>query len=159
MARDSSLRASDEDRERVAERLRKAAGDGRILAHELEERLARALRAKTYGELDSVIADLPGSRVGSSSGSRSRRGSRSRELARQHPVAALVLAATVGVLVVAAVMVIVLAMLMFWAAWLLVGLILGRRAGWAHHRYVWGYGGRVGRLNRPGTHPRAGSWM
>ncbi|MBO0768576.1 MAG: DUF1707 domain-containing protein [Solirubrobacterales bacterium] len=55
----SSLRASDSDRERVAERLRQATTEGRLLAHELEERLARTLRARTYGELDALVADLP----------------------------------------------------------------------------------------------------
>lgn len=57
------MRASDADREQVADRLRKAAAEGRILASELEERLQTALRAKTYGELDSVTVDLPGARV------------------------------------------------------------------------------------------------
>ena len=55
----SRLRASDADREAVAERLRNAAAEGRLLAHELEERVARALRARTYGELDAVVVDLP----------------------------------------------------------------------------------------------------
>jgi Domain of unknown function (DUF1707) len=59
MARRSTVRASDADREHVAERLRHAAGEGRLLAEELEERLARALRARTYGELDPLVADLP----------------------------------------------------------------------------------------------------
>ena len=58
------MRASDDDRERVAERLRLATGEGRLLAHELEERLAKALRARTYGELDDVVWDLPGTRAG-----------------------------------------------------------------------------------------------
>jgi len=61
MSRDSSLRASDADREAVTERLRTAAGEGRLDAEELEERLHTALRARTYGELDLVLADLPGS--------------------------------------------------------------------------------------------------
>jgi hypothetical protein len=59
MARHSSLRAADADREAVAERLRRAAGEGRLEPDELEERLHRALRARTYGELDRVVADLP----------------------------------------------------------------------------------------------------
>ncbi len=57
------MRASDADRDQVAERLRKAAAEGRLLAQELEERLATALRARTYGELDEVVADLPGARI------------------------------------------------------------------------------------------------
>lgn len=59
MADRANLRASDADRERVAERLRKATGEGRLLAEELEERLHAALSARTYGELDAVVADLP----------------------------------------------------------------------------------------------------
>jgi hypothetical protein len=60
MARRATLRASDADREQIAERLRRAAGEGRILAEELEERLEAAFSARTYGELDAVVADLPG---------------------------------------------------------------------------------------------------
>jgi Domain of unknown function (DUF1707) len=59
MAPHSSLRAADADREAVAERLRRAAGEGRLEPDELEERLHRALRARTYGELDRVVDDLP----------------------------------------------------------------------------------------------------
>ncbi|MTE20642.1 DUF1707 domain-containing protein [Streptomyces sp. TRM43335] len=55
----SELRAGHADREEVAERLREAAGDGRIDLEELEERLEKALTAKTYGELDALTADLP----------------------------------------------------------------------------------------------------
>ena len=54
-----SLRASDSDREDVAERLRAATAEGRLLAGELEERLEVALHARTYGELDALVVDLP----------------------------------------------------------------------------------------------------
>ena len=53
------LRASDTDRERVAERLRTAAGQGRITIDELGERLDAVYAAKTYGELVPITADLP----------------------------------------------------------------------------------------------------
>jgi uncharacterized protein DUF1707 len=53
------LRASDEDRERVVEVLRVAAGDGRLTVSELDERLERALTARTSGELVALTADLP----------------------------------------------------------------------------------------------------
>ena len=59
VARRYSLRASDSDREDVAERLRAATAEGRLLAGELEERLEVALHARTYGELDAVVVDLP----------------------------------------------------------------------------------------------------
>jgi uncharacterized RDD family membrane protein YckC len=54
------LRASDRDREEVVERLREAAAEGRLTATELDERLAVALSAATYGELDTLTGDLPG---------------------------------------------------------------------------------------------------
>ncbi len=53
------LRASDADRERAAERLRGATAEGRLSAEELEERLERALAARTEGELSVLVADLP----------------------------------------------------------------------------------------------------
>jgi hypothetical protein len=53
------MRASHEDREAVAERLREAAGEGRLDLEELEERLEKAFAAKTYGELEPLTADLP----------------------------------------------------------------------------------------------------
>jgi hypothetical protein len=52
------LRASDQDRERVAETLREAAGDGRITLDELGERADLVYRARTLGELEKVVADL-----------------------------------------------------------------------------------------------------
>jgi hypothetical protein len=57
----SELRASHEDRDRVVELLRVSAGDGRLTADELDERLERAMTARTYGELATLVADLPAS--------------------------------------------------------------------------------------------------
>jgi hypothetical protein len=53
------LRASDTDRERVAEVLRDAAGHGRISMDELDERLEAVYAARTYGELVPITRDLP----------------------------------------------------------------------------------------------------
>ncbi len=53
------LRASHADRDRVVEELRVAAGDGRLTAEELDERLEVALTARTYRELAVLTADLP----------------------------------------------------------------------------------------------------
>jgi Domain of unknown function (DUF1707) len=52
------LRASHEDRERTVDILRIAAGDGRLTAEELDERLEAALSARTVGELGALTADL-----------------------------------------------------------------------------------------------------
>lgn len=59
VAAPGDLRASHEDRDRVAEILQVAAGDGRLTAEELDERLEAALTARTYGELAMIIRDLP----------------------------------------------------------------------------------------------------
>jgi hypothetical protein len=57
----SELRASHDDRDRVVELLRVAAGDGRLTAEELDERLESAMTARTYGELAKLVSDLPAS--------------------------------------------------------------------------------------------------
>ena len=59
----STHRAADADREAVVERLRSAVSDGRLDFEEFEERMADAYRAKTFGELAPLTADLPDGRV------------------------------------------------------------------------------------------------
>jgi hypothetical protein len=54
-----ALRVSHEDRDQVAEALRVAAGDGRLTSDELDERLERALTARTYDDLTVLLTDLP----------------------------------------------------------------------------------------------------
>jgi DUF1707 SHOCT-like domain/Cell wall-active antibiotics response LiaF, C-terminal len=56
-------RISDADRERVAELLRQAAGEGRLDIDELEQRLELAYAAKTYGELVPITQDLPAAKA------------------------------------------------------------------------------------------------
>jgi hypothetical protein len=53
------MRASDADRERVANVLREAAGDGRLSMDELDERIDAVFKAKTYAELEPITHDLP----------------------------------------------------------------------------------------------------
>ncbi|SDS02402.1 DUF1707 domain-containing protein [Jiangella sp. DSM 45060] len=53
------MRASDADRDRVAEILRDAHGEGRLSQDELLLRVETTYAAKTYQDLDRVIADLP----------------------------------------------------------------------------------------------------
>jgi hypothetical protein len=55
---DERLRASHEDRDRVVDVLREAAGDGRLTAAELDERVERALTARTHGDLAELTEDL-----------------------------------------------------------------------------------------------------
>lgn len=53
------IRVSHADRDRVAEQLRVAAGDGRLTMEELDERLEKALAARTGSELAVLVTDLP----------------------------------------------------------------------------------------------------
>lgn len=57
------LRVSHADRDRVVEILSIAAGDGRLTAAELDERLEAALSARTGSELAALTADLPPSGI------------------------------------------------------------------------------------------------
>ncbi|KOX00999.1 hypothetical protein ADK65_11610 [Streptomyces sp. NRRL B-1140] len=57
------LRASDADREQVAEILRDALAEGRLDMEEFEERLDATYKARTYGELAPITRDLPAAGV------------------------------------------------------------------------------------------------
>ncbi len=126
MAQRNGLRASDADREHVADRLRRAAAEGRLLAEELEQRLSQAFRARTYGELDAIVSDLPGDSVASS--------------ARfAHPLVRPALALAIGlaaVAVIAAVVLVIAGVLAVWGMWaLLAWWLFGCRARRAHHHW------------------------
>jgi hypothetical protein len=53
------LRASDSERERVVEALRAHAGEGRLSADELEQRIEAAYAAERRGDLAALLGDLP----------------------------------------------------------------------------------------------------
>ncbi|MEU1083184.1 DUF1707 domain-containing protein [Streptomyces sp. NPDC005908] len=57
--RSTDLRASDADRDRIADLLREALAEGRLTADEHAERVEGVLAAKTVGELEVFIQDLP----------------------------------------------------------------------------------------------------
>jgi hypothetical protein len=125
--RRSTLRASDEDREKIAERLRRAAHEGRLSTDELDDRLGAALKAKTYGELDDLMADLPGENVSTRD-----RGPALRQGALLMPIAAVglvVVLATIAVLAIATIA-------FLGAAWL--GWVIFAWAIFGHHpgRYM-----------------------
>jgi len=60
MAYDPNIRASDSDRDRTASLLREHLSAGRLTPEEFNDRLDRAFAAKTVGEIDSLLKDLPG---------------------------------------------------------------------------------------------------
>jgi hypothetical protein len=55
----NEMRAADADRQQVADALRQALNEGRLDLHEYDERLQRTYAAKTYGDLDGLLQDLP----------------------------------------------------------------------------------------------------
>jgi hypothetical protein len=58
-ASDPNIRASDDDRDRTASLLREHHAVGRLTPEEFNERLDKTFAAKTVGELDELLADLP----------------------------------------------------------------------------------------------------
>ncbi|HTX32152.1 MAG TPA: DUF1707 domain-containing protein [Solirubrobacteraceae bacterium] len=134
MVRRSAFRASDQDREYIAERLRNAAAEGRILAEELEHRLEATFSARTYGELNAIVADLPCEAP--------RQGRPSRIPVRLRPatVVALVILFPMALALAAAALVAVLALFTAWAvAMSLAALFLGPRARALRGPWALGY--------------------
>jgi Flp pilus assembly protein TadB len=135
VVRRSTLRASDADREHIAERLRRAASEGRLLAEEFEQRLERALTARTYGELDPLVADLPAERLPAS---------QSRAVTYLRPAAIALAVTMLVVAVLAVVALIVTGTIVLGGAWVfLLVWLFGARRGYHRGRY-----GRRGRLPR-----------
>jgi hypothetical protein len=129
MAAQSSLRASDADRDAVAERLRHAAVEGRIEPDELEDRLHAALRARTYGDLRRLLSDLPAKPM-----------AWERRKADVLPVArtafAVALRVAIALVVVTVALVAVAVMAAWWMLWAVVWLALcGRRSCVARARF------------------------
>ncbi|MBV9837405.1 MAG: DUF1707 domain-containing protein [Solirubrobacterales bacterium] len=143
-----TLRASDAEREQIVERLRKAAAEGRLAAHELEQRVASALKARTYGELDATVSDLPGGRL-------ARRRSAPHwtiSAVRAHPV--LLLAAIPVVLVAVAA---VMALVVLWTVVTLAVCLLGMRC--RPYRGPWTYARRRGYIQPRSAAGRPGYWL
>jgi hypothetical protein len=57
---DPGMRVSHDERTQVADRLSKHYGDGRLDEEEFNERLDRAMKAKTRADLEGLFDDLPG---------------------------------------------------------------------------------------------------
>ncbi len=61
--RDRMLRVGDREREAVGDILRREHVDGRLNSDEFQQRLERCLTAKTYADLDQLVADFPSEEV------------------------------------------------------------------------------------------------
>jgi hypothetical protein len=64
-ARPPAIRASDQDRDAVAQRLQQAFAERRLDDDEFDERMRAALTAKTSADLDRLTSDLPAVSAGS----------------------------------------------------------------------------------------------
>jgi hypothetical protein len=60
MPGDPRMRASDADRDRTAALLREHHAVGRLTPEEFDDRLDKVFTARTIGELDALLSDLPG---------------------------------------------------------------------------------------------------
>lgn len=150
------VRASDEEREQVAEVLRQAMGEGRLTLAEGEERLAETYATTYRDELPRLTADLPRPEPARPSGGRPR----ARRSWRRRPAIVLAVAAAVAAGVWAAV-----ASGPLWPAILLgiLAIILVKRAwlghswhGHAHHGHATpGHGehGHAGSGHEEHRHP------
>ncbi|HLH66412.1 MAG TPA: DUF1707 domain-containing protein [Solirubrobacteraceae bacterium] len=119
------LRASDAERDEIVERLRRAATEGRIAADELEQRVSEALKARTYGELEATVADLPRERRPPERlGAGRARGAASLALtvARRSPCLAIC-----ALPIVAAAALVLLAITISWAVLMVAMMVLGVR--------------------------------
>jgi hypothetical protein len=59
----AEMRASDSDRDAVVSDLSEHLQAGRLTTGEFDERMGRALAARTWGELRDLLADLPATRL------------------------------------------------------------------------------------------------
>ena len=150
MTRTGHLRASDADRDKVAERLRNAATEGRIGFDELEDRLSATLSARTYAELDAVVADLPGPQP-----------VRRRTLLPASPVARVAIALAIAIPVMVAAIIAVTAFLSAWLVWAMIAwYVFGHQRHHDHHHHRHsqrGYGPRHAH-RQAGANPGRGFW-
>ena len=147
MVRRAHLRASDADREQIAERLRHATVEGRLVAEELEHRLGAVFSARTYGELDAVVSDLPAGPV-------DRRHHPSGLHPWVLPAVALAIAIPIALAVIVTVLLLLTGVAAMWMVWLVIGAwFFGhRRHQCATARRTQVYGPRE-------PHPRPGFWL
>ncbi len=136
--------------------LHKAATEGRIAAEELEQRVSTALKARTYGELEATVADLPGGRVRRPTRTPARRSAGGWAVAtvRANPILILF-----AIPVVAVTVAMVIAATVIWAVLMIAVMVIGGdrrrppRGPWMYTRRGRGYG-----PPRPRTHPPSRSY-
>ncbi|BFU47121.1 DUF1707 domain-containing protein [Krasilnikovia sp. MM14-A1004] len=126
-----TMRASDADRQQIADRLKAALDEGRLSLAEYDDRVRDAYAARTYADLLELTTDLPQPGLSAAEVS-ARQAAEARRAARRMPTALMVLwtvwgaLAAVNVAVWLIVAVTVGAGVYVWPVWLLVpGVALG----------------------------------
>ena len=119
------MRASDADRQKIADRLKAALDEGRLSLHEYDDRVRDAWAARTYADLIGLVHDLPQPGL-SAEDVHARRAAERRRAARRLPTALMVLWTIWAALAVVNVMVYVLVEatvdedVYMWPVWVLV---------------------------------------
>ena len=120
------IRASDEDRERLASDLREHAVAGRLDTDELEDRLQAAYSARTTSELDELRRDLPATTREATLSDRARRSHLTRRMVQESGSVVILFLVSTAVWVASG------AQSNFWPKWvLLLVLISLARNAWA----------------------------
>ena len=116
---DTTMRVSNDERSKVADTLSKHYSEGRLDDGEFKERVERALGAKTRGDLDGLMADLPRTEE------QPRRAHRFRHL----------VAAAVFVLLALSAISMLTPPHFPWLILVVIALLFARRVGWHHHHH------------------------
>jgi Domain of unknown function (DUF1707) len=121
-----SVRASDEDRERLVDELNEHTVDGRLSTADLERRVQAAYAAQTKGELDAIRRDLPVTKRQAALSHRARRAHLTRRTIQET-------GGTLGLFVFCSLIWLVSgASGQFWPAWILILVAITLvRSGWA----------------------------
>jgi Domain of unknown function (DUF1707) len=120
------VRASDEDRERLATELRDHSVAGRLDTDELEERLQQTYAARTTGELEALRRDLPATPAALASEQAARRSHLTRRLVQEGGGSAALFAVCTVIWLASG------ANGQFWPIWVAIVFLLSLvRNGWA----------------------------
>jgi hypothetical protein len=130
-------RVGDADRNRTADLLKEAHAAGYLTLEEVDERLGTALAARTRGELDGLVADLPPEWRASQERGRRAAGPPARPRPALPPEAAWLVPLLVVVVALAVLAVVTRGFFFFPWPLLWIFLVLGRRgrAGWRPPRW------------------------
>jgi uncharacterized protein DUF1707 len=122
----SEIRASDEDRERLASDLREHAVAGRLDTDELEDRIQATYAARTTAELDELRRDLPATRREAAVSHRARRSHLTRRMIQESGGSLVAFLVATGVWAASG------ASAPFWPVWVLLFVVITfARSAWA----------------------------